>query len=727
MQVIIVGGGIGGLSTAIALRKVGIDTLVLEQARAFTAIGAGLGLQANATKALTYIGADSYWRETASPVLYGQQRGLEDGELISESSRDMLESKYGEVYRCGHRADLLESLLRCLPAESVRARSRVVALEETDRDVAVELETGEVIRGDLLIGADGLNSRIRTLLFGEQEARFTGTVVWRGLMSRAKVPERYSEHILSWLGPRRHVLVYPLRHAAHPDSVFSLSAFIPMEEVRREDWTASGDIEDLRRALEGACPAIHEMLDVMYDVLITGIYFRDPLQQWGTKRVVLLGDAAHPAPPSAGQGAGMALEDAVMLSVCLDRHGPGNASAALAEYFYRRRRRTARMLESSRVNLRNSQTSDPVQVRARNGYYRGLRRLNPVAAPMAEWLLGHDPVRAAQQTAEEFEAAQVAPANPMRRPAAQRAYAMWQGALSAEERSRGWLGEREGYEAFLRREFPVPADVRTEPVDCNGVRAVRVGKVGKSAETPSVLHLHGGGYVMGSADASLELAGRLAAAIGGWALVPDYRLAPEEPFPAALDDASACYRWLVEHYPNAPIFVFGECAGGGLAVALALRMGRAGVRLPEALHVVSPFVDPSVRDGSVNTETKLDPWFNRVMVTQLAACYVQDADLADPLLAPLEADLHGLPPLLIHAAADEALYPNARMLADRAASAGVPTELQSVDDSVHSFVLFPFLPEATAALEAFGALARQRSSVATPAGASAASKMGAAQ
>src|SRR5919206_1713535 len=250
MHVIVVGGGIGGLSAAIALRKIGIESLVLEQARAFTAIGAGLGLQANATKALTYIGADAYWRETASPILHSQQRGLEDGELISSSSLDLLESKYGEFYRCGHRADLLESLLRCLPPESVRARSRVVALEETDHDIAVELETGEVIRGDLLIGADGLNSRVRTLLFGEQEARFTGTVVWRGLMPRDRVREEYHEHILSWLGARRHVLVYPLRHERHPESVYSLSAFIPAEEVTREDWTASGDIQDMRRALD---------------------------------------------------------------------------------------------------------------------------------------------------------------------------------------------------------------------------------------------------------------------------------------------------------------------------------------------------------------------------------------------------------------------------------------------------------------------------------------------
>src|SRR5205085_5918738 len=187
-------------------------------------------------------------------------------------------------------------------------------------------------------------------------------------------------------------------------------------------------------------------------------------------------------------------------------------------------------------------------------------------------------------------------------------------------RSSGWLGERAGYDRFLRRELAAPTDLPTELVQCNGVRAFRVGAFDAPAETPVVLHLHGGGYVMGSADASLELAGRLAAAIGGWTLTPDYRLAPEKPFPAALDDVVACYRWLVANFPRAPIFVSGECAGGGLGVALSLRLRHSGERLPDAVHVVSPFVDLAVRDAAINTQTKRDPWFNRVMVTQLAAC-----------------------------------------------------------------------------------------------------------
>ena len=146
---------------------------------------------------------------------------------------------------------------------------------------------------------------------------------------------------MAWFGPRRHVLLYPLRHDRHPESVYSLSAFVPATEVHRESWTASGDLADLRASLADACPALQRPARLMDAALITGIYFRDPLETWGTDRVVLLGDAAHPAPPSAGQGAGMALEDAVMLAACLQRAGAGNEPAALREYAFRRKARTS--------------------------------------------------------------------------------------------------------------------------------------------------------------------------------------------------------------------------------------------------------------------------------------------------------------------------------------------------------------------------------------------------
>jgi salicylate hydroxylase len=282
VRVIIAGGGTGGLAAAIALRKAGIEPLVLEQAPAFTAIGAGLGLYANAMKALSFLGADAYWRQTAARIDVSEQRGLGDDQLITSSSLEPRAAQYGEPYYCGHRADLMTSLLMALPPDCVRTGSRVLAFEETARDVRVELADGEEVRGDLLVGADGLRSATRKLLMGEREARFTDVVVWRGLIPREKVPGRYDAKIIAWFGPRRHVLLYPLRHDRHPDSVYSLSAFVPATEVRRESWTASGDLADLHASLADACQAMHDLLALMDSALITGIYFRDPLETWGS-------------------------------------------------------------------------------------------------------------------------------------------------------------------------------------------------------------------------------------------------------------------------------------------------------------------------------------------------------------------------------------------------------------------------------------------------------------
>ena len=366
------------------------------------------------------------------------------------------------------------------------------------------------------------------------------------------------------------------------------------------------------------------------------------------------------------------------------------------------------MLESSRVNLRNSQTGDPVQVRARNGYVRGLRRLSPIGPPMQEWLLAHDPVAAAQQSPAEFEQNLVGPGNPMHRPESRRAFDLWRAALTGEHRAAGWLGEREGYAVFVRGKL-YPADVHgpADSVDCDGTPALRIGTPPRG-DAPVVLHLHGGGYVMGSAELSVPLAARLAEAAAGWSLVPDYRLAPEQPFPAALDDVLAAYRWLAREYPQAPILVSGECAGGGLALSLAitLRDTDAGAtRMPAGIHVVSPFCDLALSAEQLSAGTS-DPWFNRITLLQLAACYIHDTDPEHPLVSPLRADLSGLPPLLIQAAEPEALFSSAKRLADRSRDADVQVTFSPVADSVHSFILFDFLPETDRALAEFAAFAR---------------------
>ena len=189
-------------------------------------------------KALTYLGADAYWRQHRGA--HRRLRATRPRWTTSSSPQSSLEpraAQYGEPYYCGHRADLMTSLLMALPP-GVCSESRLVAFEEQSRATCgSSLRTARRC-ANLLIGADGLRSASRKLLMGEREARFTDVVVWRGLIPREKVPGRYDAKIVAWFGPRRHVLLYPLRHDRHPDSVYSLSAFVPATEVRRESWTA---------------------------------------------------------------------------------------------------------------------------------------------------------------------------------------------------------------------------------------------------------------------------------------------------------------------------------------------------------------------------------------------------------------------------------------------------------------------------------------------------------
>ena len=292
-----------------------------------------------------------------------------------------------------HRAGLLESLAQRLPPERIRLGSRLVAVEERPGGVVAMLDGGEEVFGDLMVGADGLRSTVRTILLGEQEARFTGFAAWRGMIPAAAMPPEFEHSFLAWLGPGRHAMTFPIRADLH-----TFNGFVPTTEILREEWGPSGDLEDLRRSFEGATGEVLELIDRITSALITPIYFRDPLPVWGTERIVLLGDAAHPTPPSAAQGAGQALEDSVTLAACLRRAGgQDGVPAALAEFAARRQGRTAAMLTSARVNFGMFNEPDPVQMRARDGRLQGMLRMDPTGETMFGWLYDHDAIAAAEE------------------------------------------------------------------------------------------------------------------------------------------------------------------------------------------------------------------------------------------------------------------------------------------------------------------------------------------
>jgi salicylate hydroxylase len=358
------------------------------------------------------------------------------------------------------------------------------------------------------------------------------------------------------------------------------------------------------------------------------------------------------------------------------------------------------MLGAARVNFNMFIEADPLQAAGRDGRLRGMARMDPLGETMFGFLFDHDAVAAAEAPPH------VPPPAPklMARPESQRAFELWRGALTLEDRARLWVGEREGYERFLAGLCPLPDAVVTEALVCDAVPALAVRPRGAHAQNgPVVLYLHGGCYTMGSARTAVAPAARLAAAIGGWALIPDYRLAPEHAFPAALDDCLAAYRWLAREHPHTGIVASGEGAGGGLAVAMAVALRDAGASLPAALHVVSPFCDLTVSSPAANAPAERDPWLNRDRLRVSAASYIHGADPATPLISPAYADLSGLPALLIQGAQDEVLRDDARALADAAESAGVSVTLVTVPDSVHAFTVFDFLPESGEAVHQFAA------------------------
>jgi salicylate hydroxylase len=298
-----------------------------------------------------------------------------------------------------------------------------------------------------------------------------------------------------------------------------------------------------------------------------------------------------------------------------------------------------------------------------------------------------------------------AASGPLERPEAQRAWSLWATMLGPRDLDRQHHGIREAYDRFLLENFPPDPEVDIAEEQRGGLRWLRATARG-GQDGPVVLHLHGGGYLVGSPEASAGLASRLAAAVGGTCVVPGYRRAPEHPFPAPVQDAVAAYeRLLAGGADAARVLITGESAGAGLALALAMRLRDLGLPQPAGVVVMSPMADMALTGASID-EAGGDPISTRPLLTQMAASYLQGHDPRDPLASPAYGDFGGLPPLLVQVAENEALYSDAQRVADAALRDGVRVEIDRYPDTVHVFQIFDFLPEAAAALARIGEFAK---------------------
>jgi len=242
-----------------------------------------------------------------------------------------------------------------------------------------------------------------------------------------------------------------------------------------------------------------------------------------------------------------------------------------------------------------------------------------------------------------------------------------------------------------------------EPVEAGGVPAEWIIAPGASRDR-AILYLHGGGYAIGSIATHRGVVSRLSAASGAAGLALDYRLAPEHPFPAAVEDALAAYRWLLaQGIAPGRIAIAGDSAGGGLTVAALVALRDAGDPLPACAVTFSPWADLALEGASMDARDALDPMVHRPGLQQMADWYLAGQDPRHPLASPIHADLAGLPPLLVQVGTAETLYDDAVRLAVRAIEAGTAVTFEPWADLFHVFQLFAMLPEAQEAVRAAGA------------------------
>jgi 6-hydroxynicotinate 3-monooxygenase len=352
----IIGAGMGGLTLAAALNRRGIAARIYEQAKGFVRLGAGIQMSPNAMRVLRGIGLEPRIRTTAFQPLTWTNRDWDSGALSNELPLGgEAEAKYGAPYLLMHRGDLHEALVSRVPPDQIALDKKLVDLDWGGRSVTLRFADGSKTEADAVVAADGIHSRVRELWLGPEKANHTGRVAYRTTFPAALLKGHAIDQCCKWWGPDRHIVIYYI--TANRDEVYFVTS-VAEPEFTVESWSATGDLDALRRHFQGfheqvqrvvhACPAVHKW----------AIVDRDPLPRWGEGPMVLLGDAAHPMTQYMAQGAATAMEDAVVLSRCIEAE-PHDIPAAFQRFAKARRERTARIQGTSQQNTFMRQPTNP--------------------------------------------------------------------------------------------------------------------------------------------------------------------------------------------------------------------------------------------------------------------------------------------------------------------------------------------------------------------------------
>jgi 6-hydroxynicotinate 3-monooxygenase len=354
----IIGAGIGGLAVAAGLRQRNIPVVVYEQASTFGPVGAGIQLTPNATKVLRGLGLEASLRRDGFAPRAGLNREWDTGRINNVVEMGLaIERKYGSPDLAMHRSRLHAALASLLLSDTVRLNKKLVGLDRINGKIRLSFSDGEHADADGLIGADGLHSEVRKCLFGSGSMRFTGQVGYRAVLPTSRVTGVEIDERVKWWGPDRHVVSYFT--TPNKDEIYYIAA-TPEPDFKIESWSEKGNIDVLLAAFANFHPQILSVLQATPDVRKWALVDRDPLPQWGDGEIVLIGDACHPMPPYLAQGAASALEDAAVLSRCLDGRGVADIAAAFRRFEAARKDRATQIQTRARQNtwLRDKTEAD---------------------------------------------------------------------------------------------------------------------------------------------------------------------------------------------------------------------------------------------------------------------------------------------------------------------------------------------------------------------------------
>jgi salicylate hydroxylase len=350
LNILIAGGGIGGLTAALCLAAKGHEVKVLEQAADFSEIGAGIQLSPNCSRVLHALGLEPELKARGFLPEATQFRNWQTGDVINESPLGKkAELDYGAPYYHMHRGDLLNILLTAARQSSlIELHTMTPVTEFQEREGHVTVISGKhIFEGDVLVGADGIHSNVRAKLWGPAKPRFTGNIAWRALVPAASLPTELIRPMSTvWWGPGKHFVHYYVRQGEYVNCV----CVVEKDGWEIESWTEPGSTEELKKDFQSWHPDIQQLIDHADPASLYkwALYDRDPMPAWGQSHVTLLGDACHPTLPFMAQGAAMAIEDAAVLTAALDAEP--EIAQGLQRYETLRKARTARIQLGSRRN-----------------------------------------------------------------------------------------------------------------------------------------------------------------------------------------------------------------------------------------------------------------------------------------------------------------------------------------------------------------------------------------